>query len=140
MEHITCRKSCDWDTLQLLDKEIFKDEAESRICRTTLWWLLELGGQPVGFAGLDDISEGKFRGGMLVKAGLLPIARGNGLQKRLIQIRDRAARKQGLTVNITYVAEWNYASANNLIECGYKLYTPQWKYGLADALYFRKYL
>lgn len=64
--------------------------------------------------------------------------RGKGLHKKMIQTRLRAAKRKA-GVAITYTITTNFASANNLISCGFKLYEPVYKYG-GDALYFIKYL
>ena len=124
-----------------LDAKIFLESAEDEaLDPSTLWWVLSVGGKIAGFAGLKAGVEGAVQYGYLAKAGLLPEFRGKGLQKLLISVRDREAKKLSLSMNITYVAYWNLASANNLIACGYRLYDPDWKYGLKRALYFRKYL
>ncbi len=76
--------------------------------------------------------------GYLRRTGVLKPFRGKGLQRALIDCRDREAKRLGLKEVVTYTARDNYPSANNLIRCGYELYTPQSRYGLKDALYFCK--
>jgi GNAT superfamily N-acetyltransferase len=89
------------------------------------------------FAGLKNVGHST---GFLCRAGVLKEARGKGLHRRLIRIRETRARETGLEWMITYVAPYNLKSANNLIACGYKLYNPQNPYGVTGALYFRKKL
>ena len=64
--------------------------------------------------------------------------RGLGLQKILINLRLKEAK--GNDVAITYTTLDNYASANNLIDCGFKLYNPEYGYAGRDKLYFKKSL
>ncbi len=76
--------------------------------------------------------------GYLRRTGVLRQYRGQGVQRALIACRDREAKRLGIKENVTYTAKDNFASANNLIRCGYELYTPQCEYGLKGALYFCK--
>ena len=64
--------------------------------------------------------------------------RGKGLHKRMIAIRLMNAKRNSNIV-ITYTINDNFSSANNLINFGFKLYEPQYKYG-GDVLYFMKKL
>lgn len=75
----------------------------------------------------------------LARAGVVFAFRGRGLQKRMILIRERLARKQGYKWAVTDTAE-NPASANSLISRGYKLYEPKDPWGLSTAIYWRKRL
>lgn len=52
---------------------------------------------------------------------VLKEARGNGLQRKLIQVRERWARKNNFTNAIAVVAHDNIYSANNYIKAGYLL-------------------
>ena len=64
--------------------------------------------------------------------------RGKGLQKRLIDVRTRAAKRHFCYTVITYTTPDNYASANNLIRRGFKMYDPEYQYGGSTMLYFIK--
>lgn len=74
----------------------------------------------------------------MVRSGVVTKWRGQGLQKRLIKARVNMARRHGFSSVITYVLDWNLASANSLISCGFKLYTPNVKYAGNKAYYFKK--
>lgn len=65
--------------------------------------------------------------------------RGNGYQKKMILRRIQAAKLQCHTI-ITYTTADNVVSSNNLIKCGFKLYTPEYSYGGIDMLYWFKAL
>lgn len=87
------------------------------------WLVWEEGTEyPVGFCSVrkSDVKHCAF----LARAGLLPQARGQKLQRRLIRVRERWARQQGLKACITYVANDNPASLINLLKCGYDIYDP----------------
>jgi GNAT superfamily N-acetyltransferase len=133
------RKTRNLDIVRRLDEKIFKDNADEELTlRNTTWWLAYVDGKIAGFAGLKVFREGTHKMGFLERAGVLPEYRGQGIQRLLIDVRDREARRQMVDQNITYVADWNLSSANNLIRCGYELYKPERKFGIKDALYFWK--
>lgn len=113
----------DIDTIMDLHQAIFKDREFDDV-ETHHLFLVTQDDQPVGFAGYELMPDGGGLTANLTRAGLLPIARGGGLQKKLIQARLRHAKRQGATYAITYVASWNCASLNNLIKCGFSFYIP----------------
>ena len=76
----------------------------------------------------------------MIRSGVLSKHRGQGLQKRLIKARIAMARRHGYQEIVTYVLDWNLASANSLIACGFRLYNPESKYAGSKAFYFRKNL
>jgi GNAT superfamily N-acetyltransferase len=102
------------------------------------WWLAMDGGVVAGFCGLRIYREAKCA--FLCLSGVSPGYRGLGLQRRMIRVRERLARKCRCERIITYTSPDNYWSANNLIRCGYTLYNPRWEWGVAHAYYFRKFL
>lgn len=132
------QKTTNLDLITRLDRKIFDEQDE--IDPAVLWWVVVADDKIAGYMGLKACSEGGKPYGYLEKAGLLKPYRGHGLQKDMIAVRDREAKRLGLIMNITYTADWNLASANNLVACGYRMYEPEWKYGLKRALYFRKRL
>jgi len=68
------------------------------------------------------------------------MARGQGLQRRLIRVRELAARKAGMLAIVTDTHRENHASSNSLMAMGYRLYTPHTKWAFNDGLYWRKKL
>lgn len=100
------------------------------------WWLAYFEDHPVAFAGIR--SSYTWRGaGYLLRCGVLEPHRGQGLQKRLIRVRERKAVKFGWRYCITDTTE-NVPSANSLIACGYRLYLPSNPWHLDQTLYWRK--
>jgi GNAT superfamily N-acetyltransferase len=75
----------------------------------------------------------------LARAGVIPALRGRGLQKKMITLRERWARRKGFKWAVTDTSE-NPPSANSLIARGYRLYDPSSPWGLSRALYWRKRL
>jgi RimJ/RimL family protein N-acetyltransferase len=103
------------------------------------WWLVKRGEKVVGYAGMRPCQLPHNRGvGFLCRVGILREHRGHGLQKRLIRVRERAARSLGLRELVTYTTPWNLASANSLIACGYRLYRPESRWGGAESLHWRR--
>ena len=105
----------------------------------SLWWIAWHGKQPVAYAGLRLCRDPQNLGlAFLCRVGVIPEHRGRGLQKRLIRVRENAARKLAVTELITYCVPWNYPSINSLISCGYKFYRPGTKWGGTASVYLRK--
>jgi GNAT superfamily N-acetyltransferase len=100
------------------------------------WWLVYHDDAPVAFAGLVKACQHE-NSGYFIRAGVLPEHRGNGLQRRLIRVREMRARKNGWTRIVTETNE-NIPSANSLIGAGFKLYAPRNPWGLSTALYWTK--
>lgn len=123
--------------LEDLDNRIFGYRYHRGFKKGT-WWILFDGDKPIGYCGVfldygDDF-------GWLGCAGVIKSYRGMGLQKKMIRVREKEARKHGLKKLITYTSRDNFPSANNLIRCGYLLYQPETEYGVKNALYFFKEL
>lgn len=102
------------------------------------WWIAYDDDKPIGYAGMTIHPTWKCM--ELVRAAVIHEYRGLGLQRRLIYARERQARKENIFRSVTYTSCDNFVSANNLIKCGYRLYKPVNKFGVANALYFEKKL
>jgi predicted acetyltransferase len=98
-------------------------------------WIGREGRTPVAFCSIRALDDGQW---YLSRAGVVPSARGKGLQKRMIRLRVAFARAHdaGATV-ITDCTFDNYASANSLMTCGFRLYSPERRWSFHDALYWR---
>jgi GNAT superfamily N-acetyltransferase len=90
------------------------------------WWIVEYDGKPVAFAGLQETREGG--SGYLCRTGVIPSHRGQGLQKKMIRIRERKALSRGWK-RICTDTTGNPISANNLIACGYRTFLPKTPWG-----------
>jgi GNAT superfamily N-acetyltransferase len=100
------------------------------------WWIAYAqDGKPVAFAGLVRSTKWTDTG-YLCRAGVLDGYTGHGLQKRLIQARVKQARKLGWNWCITDTTN-NPASANSLINAGFKIYTPGQPWSYKNAIYWK---
>jgi GNAT superfamily N-acetyltransferase len=101
------------------------------------WWLIEEGDVLKAYCALWP-SVRQDGAGYLARAGVLPEARGLGLQRRMIRLRERAAKAKGWNLLFSDTSKENVASSNNMIRCGYKLWRPSDPWSFDDALYWRK--
>ena len=99
------------------------------------WWIATKNGVDIGFAGLVHSSRWSDCCN-LVRAGVVPDHRGQGLQKKFIRVRIRQAKalKMNWIVTSTYD---NPASANSLIACGFKMFNPSKPWMAKHTSYWR---
>lgn len=105
------------------------------------WWFIYPEGKPdnlIAFAGVVGSSFGPGYA-YLKRSGVLKAHRGNGLQRRLIRLREAWARKAGYHTVMTDT-RGNTPSSNNLIAAGYRLFDPPSPWGMRGTLYFKKAL
>jgi GNAT superfamily N-acetyltransferase len=126
------------DILADIHKTCFKDTAKQVDYEQGYWWLAYNDKEPVAFAGITPSTLG-FNTGYLKRVGVLPEHRGQGLQKRLIRVREARAKKQGWSRIVTDCTD-NPASANSLYKAGYKMFTPTWPWAFDNSLYWTKNL
>lgn len=91
---------------------------------------------PVAFCGLTEATSTP-GAGYLKRVGVLKPYRGQGLQRRLITVREKKARKLGLTLMLTDTTD-NPPSANSLIGAGYKIFEPAYRWAFKNSLYWKK--
>lgn len=132
------------EAIASLDDEIFADEIlNPKREKTGAWWIVYAGKDVAAYAGIKP-SVRTPQCGYFCRVGVLPPYRGQGLQRRLIDVRSRYARAQGWNQVVTDTYIENYPSANSLIACGFRLYKPPvpWvpsRY-LGTTLFWRKAL
>ena len=104
------------------------------------WWLGHSldNNQAVAFGILEPSQQWRDTA-YLSRAGVLPAWRGQGLQRRLIALRERLARRQGFVWMISDTTD-NVPSSNNLIKAGYKLIEPSAPWANSESLYWSKKL
>jgi GNAT superfamily N-acetyltransferase len=90
----------------------------------------------IGFCGLTHTLTDP-NTGYLKRAGVLRDYRGQGLQRRMITVRERKARRLGLTTMLTDTTD-NPASANSLIRAGYKIFEPAYRWAFNHSIYWKK--
>ena len=103
------------------------------------WWLAkDQHGVHAAYAALRLVAS-EPGVGFLFRCGVVKDFRGHGLQQRLIRVRLAKAKRLGLTRVITYTID-NPPSANSLIACGFRMYTPANRWGGAEAQYWYRKL
>lgn len=132
--------------LKELHDVCFSDEAPMPNFSNDWWWIAwDKSFGAAAFAGLSRTLRDPSEMGYLKRVGVLPDWRGLGLQLRLIRVRERKARKEGMTFLITDTTEGTVkgsadATRNNLIEAGYKIFTPPNPWAFKDSIYWIKSL
>ena len=125
------------DKIKWMDRVCFPGNHALSFDGAFWWFAVDEDEVPVGYAGLTYFPTGV---AFLSRSGVLPGSRGHGLQRRLVAAREREARKAGVERMVTYTSVYNIHSSNNLIKCGYTLYTPAYEWGLKGACYWEKNL
>lgn len=126
------------EVLRQLDKTCFPiDTPYSPTTEGTTWWLVyDEDKVPVAFAGVRYMPIDNYF--YLCRAGVIPRARGKGLQRRLIRVRLAFAKKRGAAGVYTMTSVDNPASSNNLIRCGFELFIPSYEWGGTGMIYWWK--
>jgi len=99
------------------------------------WWIATQDGVDIAFAGLV-CSPWWSDCGYLIRCGVLPNMRGQGLQKKFIRVRIRQAKALKMNWVITSTYD-NPASANSLISCGFKMFNPTKPWMAKNTSYWR---
>lgn len=137
---IKVRKTKNLKFILKLNEQIFPEDP-LETSASSLFWLIFMNDIPVGFASARGLMYSPDVA-YFDRAGLKPIAQGQGLHKKLINIRLRYLRRIGYRCAITYCLDDNFPSANNLVSCGFKLYEPQERWAddasKKEVLYFMK--
>lgn len=132
------------DTLQELHDECFGNSAPNISAAEAArgyWWLaFDVDGRRdiAGFCGLTPTYADESLG-YLKRAAVRRHHRGAGLQRRFVRVREARARKLGMRAIITDTSD-NPASANNIIKCGYRMFTPENPWGFRHTCYWEKNL
>lgn len=140
MAPVSIRRTEDRDLVNYLDQICFPGEPmDSGPLEWATWWIACAGKEPVAYAGLLP-QEGASKA-FLCRAGVIHAARGGGLQKRLVRVREAHARRSGIPRLYTYVSAWNFASMNTLIGCGFRPYYTVFQTEPANAfIYLQRHL
>lgn len=132
------------DVIRELHDHVFGDSAPNISAEEAArghWWLayaVDGGRDLAGFCGLTPTYADETLG-YLKRAGVLRPHRGQGLQRRFVRVREAKARRLGYRSIITDTSD-NPSSANNLIKCGYRMFTPENPWGFRHTCYWEKNL
>lgn len=118
--------------LMRLQKETFPADGKVA-CIDGYWWMAFDGDKAVGFSCMTDVQTWD-KTGYISRVGVMPAYRGKGLQRRLMKVCERKAKRLGWArlISTTYN---NPPSANNFIALGYRTYEPQARWGASDTIY-----
>lgn len=125
----------DQDDIADLHKLILPGVDQVEDIGDTFWWVAE-DEIPIAFGALS-VSRSEASAGYLSMAGVHPMYRGLGLQKRLIRARIKHARTLGWQALVTDTIAGNPPSINSLIACGFRAYRPQSPWKIGEACYWR---
>jgi len=115
-----------------IDARTFPDDMPVNVLDSrTMWWRLG----ELAYCGIRTTSEPGLA--FMVRSGVVPEARGQGLQRRMILTRLRWARSEGLAEVCSYTVTDNAPSMRNLMRCGFEPYDPPEKWA-GDVVYWTK--
>jgi GNAT superfamily N-acetyltransferase len=103
-----------------------------------IWWVGHDGSQAVAFCLIEPSCQW-LDTAYLARSGVLKAWRGQGLQKKMITIRERHARSMGYRWMISDTTD-NPPSSNSLMAKGYRIFDPSKPWGMNTTLYWRKRL
>jgi GNAT superfamily N-acetyltransferase len=131
---VVAKTATDFKTILKLDRRCFPDDAHVNLDDAIYFLAIEaITKRPVAFGGIVMTNGGWY----LRRAGVLPSARKNGLQKRLIQARVRFAQTYRPDYPIiTYTVHDNVPSQRALVSCGFVPFSPKDKYGGDSSVYW----
>lgn len=121
--------------VSMLDRACFPHDEPVFIGGERVWWAAgQRSGSALAYAGVSPLREQGLA--YFCRAGVVPQARGRGLQRRLLRARIAWCRKNKLEP-ITDTTADNVASINNLIAVGFKAYVPEYRWALPNSVYWR---
>lgn len=104
---------------------------------SAVWWLVTQNTKVVGACALGR-EKNDPNTWYLARAAVVPAARGRGLQRKMLRLREHYARARGAKCLVSYTIPTNGPSIRNLLACGYEIYEPRWNWAGEWAVYFRK--
>ena len=113
---------------------------EQRHLERGYWWLVRTWNRSIiGFAGMVPMTP--FDGvGYLKRAYIAPAHRGNGLQFKLLHLREAKAIEIGWHTLVSECHADNSHAASNFIKAGFTVTDPEQVWGAPGSIYFVKRL
>ncbi|MDD3412558.1 MAG: GNAT family N-acetyltransferase [Lachnospiraceae bacterium] len=129
------RRAKDLSMIVTLNTIIFPEDALHLDEQTVAWVAYDKNNQPAAFCTARKLED---RVLYFDRGGVLKEHQGKGLHRKLIEIRERYARKNKYKTAITYVMKDNIKSLCTLVRCDYLIYTPvyQWAGKAGDMIYY----
>ena len=137
----------DYPTVLELDEMLFPESYRETPQMGNVYWLALTSPESlvVGYAAARQLRQWSEdveweRSCFLTRVGVLPSARGQGLQKRFVRARLRWAREEGYSRAVTYVSPWaSVWSIRTLVRCGFLPYEPKWHWA-GSVMYLEREL
>lgn len=126
------KQTKDRELISSLQKKHFPG-CPAHLPEDSFWWVIEHGFNTAAFAGYSLCGKEAY----LCRAAVEENHKGNGLHTRLIRARLRHAKRSGATRAVTDT-RLNPASSNNLIDCGFRMFTPDDPWSFKEACYWYK--
>ena len=113
---------------------------EQRHLERGYWWLVRTWNRAiVGFAGMVPMTP-FVDVGFMKRAYVEPAHRGNGLQFKLLRLREAKALEIGWHTLVSEISKDNSHSASNFIKAGFSVCNPEQIWGAPGSIYFVKRL
>ncbi len=124
------------EVVQKMDSVFFPGCEVSRLSQSYVWIAYSPTHNPVGYASMFYLDRENY--GYFSRAAIKADHRRKGLHTRLIRCRINLAKRLGWSGVLTYTATDNTASANSLVNLGFRLYNPQYRWAGKEFLYFMR--
>lgn len=130
---IRIRQTTDEELIKKLDAKIFGKGLWYNDPLNVYWIAKDERGE---IAGYCIATPRPFDEVFLSRVGVFKKFRGHNLQKRMIRVRMRWAKSHGFKHVVTYTAIDNGPSIKSLLDCGLKIFTPEWQWAGKVITYF----
>ena len=118
---ITTHRTHDLRLIERMDAECFPSDEPAKTTDAA-WWVVKWDGEPVAYAGAKfHLPDNCI---FLCRCGVQAVARGHGLQRRLLLTRMAWGAANGARGAYTYTVPGNWASSNNLMRAGFRMFEP----------------
>lgn len=128
----------DFDAIEAADKVCFPfDKPYPFAWKKNLSWVAEEKGEVVAYLSAHPLKRGVL---FFSRVGVMPCARGSGMQRRLMLALEKQARVDGWREIVTYTVGGNGWSTRNILASGYRTYEPRKSYVGYEVVHMRKRL
>lgn len=100
------------------------------------WITRDIDDEPVGFLYAEPMTDGSL---YFSRVGVMPAARGKGIQRQLMSLMYSRAKREGYRVLVSTTYQ-NPPSANNFVREQWMTYMPATPWGASDTIYWFKEL
>lgn len=122
------------EVLHAMHTLTFPEDSQPEWQGTGMCWITYDGSDPVAFIYAEPMPDGSL---YFSRVGVMPAARGKGLQRKLMRLMVKAARAGGHPVIVSTTYQ-NPPSANNFVREQWLTYLPVTPWGSPDTIYWRK--